>query len=62
MVGGPDLTDAIWFYGSDKKTIMTGLELGRAGIMPAWAGRLDPVTIKALAIYVHALGGGEAGQ
>jgi cytochrome c oxidase cbb3-type subunit 3 len=32
---------------------------GRAGMMPAWAGRLDPVTIKALAVYVHTLGGGK---
>ena len=28
-------------------------------MMPAWAGRLDDVTIKALAVYVHTLGGGE---
>jgi len=27
--------------------------------MPAWNGRLDPVTIKMLAVYVHSLGGGE---
>jgi cytochrome c oxidase cbb3-type subunit 3 len=27
--------------------------------MPAWAQRLDPVTIKMLAAYVHSLGGGE---
>jgi cytochrome c oxidase cbb3-type subunit 3 len=27
--------------------------------MPAWNGRLDPVTIKALTYYVHSLGGGE---
>ena len=27
--------------------------------MPAWEGRLDPVTIKELAVYVHSLGGGE---
>ena len=26
--------------------------------MPAWVGRLDPVTIKSLAVYVHTLGGG----
>ena len=25
--------------------------------MPAWAQRLDPETIKELAIYVHSLGG-----
>jgi cytochrome c oxidase cbb3-type subunit III len=27
--------------------------------MPAWVDRLDPVTIKALAVYVHSLGGGQ---
>jgi cytochrome c oxidase cbb3-type subunit 3 len=27
--------------------------------MPAWQGRLDEPTIKALAVYVHSLGGGE---
>ena len=32
---------------------------GRAGVMPAWVGRLDPATIKALAVYVHSLGGGQ---
>ena len=30
----------------------------RHGVMPAWTGRLDPETIKSLAVYVHALGGG----
>jgi cytochrome c oxidase cbb3-type subunit 3 len=28
-------------------------------MMPAWAGRLDDATIKALTVYVHTLGGGE---
>ena len=58
-VGSPNLTDAIWLYGSDKKAIIEGLTYGRAGGMPAWIGRLDPTTIKALAVYVHSLGGGE---
>ena len=31
----------------------------RHGVMPAWDQRLDPVTIKMLAAYVHSLGGGE---
>ena len=26
--------------------------------MPSWAGRLEPATIKSLAVYVHSLGGG----
>jgi cytochrome c oxidase cbb3-type subunit 3 len=55
----PDLTDAIWLYGSDKAAIVDSMWNGRAGMMPAWAGRLDEPTIKALAVYVHTFGGGE---
>jgi cytochrome c oxidase cbb3-type subunit 3 len=58
-VGAPNLTDAIWLYGSDLETIVETLTNGRGGVMPAWAGRLDPVTIKAVTIYVHSLGGGQ---
>jgi cytochrome c oxidase cbb3-type subunit 3 len=28
-------------------------------MMPAWSGRLDDNTVKALAVYVYTLGGGE---
>jgi cytochrome c oxidase cbb3-type subunit 3 len=58
-VGAPNLTDQLWFYGSDKKIIMEGLQNGRGGVMPAWGGRLSEPTIKALTVYVHGLGGGE---
>jgi cytochrome c oxidase cbb3-type subunit 3 len=58
-VGAPNLTDKLWFYGSDKKIIMEGLQNGRGGVMPAWGGRLSEPTIKALTVYVHSLGGGE---
>jgi len=58
-VGAPNLTDPIWLYGSDKAAIVEGIWNGRGGVMPAWAGRLDDVTIKALAVYVHSFGGGE---
>ncbi len=58
-LGAPNLTDAIWLYGSDKAAIVDGLWNGRGGVMPAWAGRLDETTIKAVAVYVHTLGGGE---
>ena len=33
--------------------------LPRQGVMPNWGARLDPATIKAVALYVHSLGGGE---
>ncbi len=57
--GAPNLADAIWLYGSDKATVVETISYARRGVMPAWQGRLDPVTIKELAIYVHSLGGGK---
>ena len=58
-VGAPNLTDKIWLYGSDEATIIDTITNGRASVMPAWIGRLDPSTIKAMAVYVHSLGGGQ---
>jgi cytochrome c oxidase cbb3-type subunit 3 len=58
-VGAPNLTDKIWLYGSDEATIIETITNGRTGVMPAWAGRLDPSTIKVMAVYVHSLGGGK---
>lgn len=58
--GAPDLTDAIWLYGGDRKTVFETVYYARAGMMPAWEGRLDANTIRQLAVYIHELGGGEA--
>ena len=58
-LGAPNLTDAIWLYGGDKAAVVDSIANSRAGMMPAWTGRLDEATIKQLAIYVHSLGGGE---
>ena len=58
-VGAPNLTDAIWLYGGSKGDIVESVRTGRGGMMPAWAGRLDPAAIKSLTLYVHALGGGK---
>lgn len=58
-VGAPNLTDGIWLYGGDRATLTRTITNARYGIMPAWNTRLDPVTIKMLATYVHSLGGGE---
>jgi cytochrome c oxidase cbb3-type subunit 3 len=58
-LGAPDLTDKIWLFGSDEASVIETITNGRAGVMPAWVGRLDPSTIKALAVYVHSLGGGK---
>ncbi|WP_342723610.1 cytochrome-c oxidase, cbb3-type subunit III [Bradyrhizobium sp. B097] len=58
-LGAPNLTDGIWLYGSDEATLVETISYGRTGVMPAWSGRLDPITVKALAVYVHSLGGGQ---
>lgn len=57
--GGPNLTDGIWLYGGTREAILESIRTGRGGVMPAWTGRLDPTTIKALTVYVHSLGGGK---
>jgi cytochrome c oxidase cbb3-type subunit 3 len=57
--GAPNLADAIWLYGSSREDVVAQVSHPHHGVMPAWKGRLDPVTIKMLAAYVHSLGGGE---
>jgi cytochrome c oxidase cbb3-type subunit 3 len=57
--GAPNLTDKIWLYGGTREAITESVRTGRGNVMPAWAGRLDPVTLKALTVYVHSLGGGK---
>jgi len=59
-IGAPNLSDRIWLYGSDRETLTATITNARHGVMPAWGQRLDPVTVKMLAAYVHSLGGGEA--
>lgn len=57
-VGAPNLTDKIWLYGGDRKTLYDTIYYARAGVMPAWKDRLDENTIRQLTIYLHQLGGG----
>lgn len=57
--GAPNLTDKIWLYGGDRKSVYESVYYARAGMMPAWGGRLDENTLKQLTIYLHQLGGGE---
>jgi cytochrome c oxidase cbb3-type subunit 3 len=59
QLGAPNLADAIWLYGDTKDAVARQIMAPRHGVMPAWRTRLDPVTIKMLAAYVHSLGGGE---
>ncbi|MER8684448.1 cytochrome-c oxidase, cbb3-type subunit III [Mesorhizobium sp. M1405] len=58
-LGAPDLTDAIWLYGSGETAIAAQVRAPKHGVMPAWIGRLGEIKAKELAVYVHSLGGGE---
>ena len=57
-LGAPNLANGLWLYGGESKQVYRSIFYGRNGSMPAWSGRLDEATLKMLAIYVHALGGG----
>jgi len=58
--GAPNLSDAIWLYGGDYETLIETITYSRYGVMPSWADRLNDAEIRAVAAYVHGLGGGEA--
>lgn len=58
-LGAPTLNDAIWLYGGDMKTLTETITKARFGVMPAWQQRLREADIRAVALYVHQLGGGE---
>ncbi len=57
--GAPNLADAIWLYGGDEETLNETVTYSRFGVMPAWGPRLREEDVRAVSIYVHALGGGE---
>ncbi len=57
--GAPNLTDAIWLYGGDHDTLTETVTYSRFGVMPSWTNRLSEAEIRAVATYVHQLGGGE---
>lgn len=58
-IGAPRLNDAIWLYGGSEAAIRETITYSRFGVMPAFAGRLREAEIRAVAAYVHQLGGGE---
>ncbi|MGD9981379.1 MAG: cytochrome-c oxidase, cbb3-type subunit III [Hyphomonadaceae bacterium] len=61
-VGAPSLQDDLWLYGGSREEIRRQIELGRGGVMPSWERRFDAGTLRALAYYVHEMGGGEPDQ
>jgi len=57
--GAPNLSDAIWLYGGSYDAIHETVMNARFGVMPPWQQRLTEAEIRAVAAYVHQLGGGE---
>jgi cytochrome c oxidase cbb3-type subunit 3 len=58
-VGAPNLTDAIWLYGSSEDDVWVSIDQARFGVMPPWQERLGEAQVRAVSAYVHGLGGGE---
>ncbi len=59
FVGAPALNNAIWLYGGDAASIRETVTNARFGIMPGFTNRLNEAQIRAVAAYVHQLGGGQ---
>jgi cytochrome c oxidase cbb3-type subunit 3 len=57
--GAPALASHVHLYGATRETIVSQVMQPHMGMMPNWNTRLDPATIKSVALYVHDLGGGE---
>lgn len=58
-LGAPNLTDAVWLYGSDPDRVAETISKSRFGMMPQWQTRLSDSDIRKVSVYVHELGGGE---
>jgi cytochrome c oxidase cbb3-type subunit III len=58
-VGAPPLKSQTHLYGDTRAAIVNQVSNPHMGVMPAWNKRLDTATIRSLALFVHALGGGE---
>jgi cytochrome c oxidase cbb3-type subunit 3 len=58
-LGAPNLVSNNYLYERSIDGIAAQVTNPRNGVMPAWSPRLEPATVKSLAVYVHSLGGGE---
>ena len=52
-IGSTDLTrPQTWLYGHDRAAIIASVTQGRAGVSPAFAGKLTPQQVRDVSIYV----------
>lgn len=55
-IGAPNLTDSVWLRGDGSaRDVSRIIREGLHGVSPAFRGRLDPVSIRSVAIYVASL-------
>ena len=47
-LGAPPLNDGSWLYGGSTLDVRKSIAMGRNGVMPSFAGRLEPAQIKML--------------
>ncbi len=59
LMGAPRLASKVHLFATTRDGIVAQVSAPKMGVMPAWHDRLDPASIKAVALYVHSLGGGE---
>lgn len=58
-LGAIALRSSVHLYGDTRAAVRAQIANPKQGVMPNWNTRLDEATIRALALYVHGLGGGE---
>jgi cytochrome c oxidase cbb3-type subunit III len=56
-LGAPNLSDQVWLYGGTREDVVKQINIGRGGVMPSWAGRLDKASLNKVVAYVNSLGG-----
>lgn len=55
-IGAPNLTDRIWQHGDGgRKATADLLANGAKGVCPSWVGKLSPLRIREVALYVYDL-------
>lgn len=57
VLGGPNLKDNVWLYGSSEDAVRASIVEGRNGVMPAHGELLGEQRTKILAAYVYSLSG-----
>lgn len=51
--GGPNLRDKIWLFGGEREQIRDVIHNGRTETCPAWVDVIEPVAVKAMAVYIY---------